>query len=85
MVGVLPAGAEVFGDEGGELVRVCAPVGVGLVEREFGEAQAGERRGVAVAGVDADGAVLASLGDITRPVFPRSAVKVLQAADEKGK
>jgi L-asparaginase II len=29
--------------------------------------------------VDADGAVLAQQGDIDRPVFPRSAVKVLQA------
>lgn len=33
----------------------------------------------ALAVLDADGAVLAQLGDITRPVFPRSAVKVLQA------
>ena len=33
----------------------------------------------ALAVVDADGAVLAQVGDITRPVFPRSAVKVLQA------
>ncbi len=33
----------------------------------------------ALAVVDADGAVLAQIGEITRPVFPRSAVKVLQA------
>ena len=33
----------------------------------------------AVAVLDADGHVLASLGDIDRPIFPRSAVKVLQA------
>jgi L-asparaginase II len=33
----------------------------------------------AVAVLDADGAVLASLGDIERPIFPRSAVKLLQA------
>jgi L-asparaginase II len=33
----------------------------------------------AVAVLDADGAVVASLGDISRPVFPRSAVKLLQA------
>ncbi len=33
----------------------------------------------ALAVLDADGAVLAQLGDISRPVFPRSAVKVLQA------
>ena len=29
--------------------------------------------------VDADGAVLATLGEVDRPVFPRSAVKLLQA------
>src|ERR1700712_3348024 len=33
----------------------------------------------ALAIIDADGAVVASLGDIDRPIFPRSAVKVLQA------
>lgn len=33
----------------------------------------------AVALVDADGGVLARCGDIERPIFPRSAVKVLQA------
>ena len=33
----------------------------------------------ALAVLDADGAVLAQLGDIERPIFPRSAVKVLQA------
>ena len=33
----------------------------------------------AVAVLDADGAVVASIGDIDRPIFPRSAVKVLQA------
>jgi L-asparaginase II len=33
----------------------------------------------AVAVVDADGVVVQSLGDIARPVFPRSAVKALQA------
>ena len=33
----------------------------------------------ALAVVDADGAVLHALGDIHRPVFPRSAVKLLQA------
>jgi L-asparaginase II len=33
----------------------------------------------AVALVDADGAVVLALGDIDRPVFPRSAVKALQA------
>ncbi len=33
----------------------------------------------ALAIVDADGAVIAQLGDIDRPIFPRSAVKALQA------
>ncbi|HEX7384568.1 MAG TPA: asparaginase [Burkholderiaceae bacterium] len=33
----------------------------------------------ALAVLDADGAVVAALGDIDRPVFPRSAVKLLQA------
>ena len=33
----------------------------------------------AIAVVDADGSVVAALGDIERPIFPRSAVKVLQA------
>ncbi|HET7792116.1 MAG TPA: asparaginase [Rhizobacter sp.] len=37
------------------------------------------RHAGALAVVDAAGAVLASLGDIDRPVFPRSAVKLLQA------
>lgn len=33
----------------------------------------------ALAVLDADGAVVAALGDIERPIFPRSAVKLLQA------
>jgi L-asparaginase II len=33
----------------------------------------------ALAVLDADGAVVAQLGDIDRPIFPRSAVKLLQA------
>ena len=33
----------------------------------------------ALAVVDADGTVHTQLGDITRPIFPRSAIKVLQA------
>jgi L-asparaginase II len=33
----------------------------------------------AVAVLDADGAIITSLGDIDRPIFPRSAVKILQA------
>ena len=37
------------------------------------------RHAGALAVADADGAVLASLGDIDRPIFPRSAVKALQA------
>jgi len=49
-----------------------------LVETWRGDAIESFHRG-AVAVVDADGALLASLGDIDRPVFPRSAVKALQA------
>lgn len=37
------------------------------------------RHGGAVAVVDADGAVLLTIGEVERPVFPRSAVKPLQA------
>ena len=49
-----------------------------LVEALRGDARESMHRG-AIAVLDADGAVVASLGDIDRPVFPRSAVKVLQA------
>ncbi len=49
-----------------------------LVEALRGGAVESAHRG-AVAIVDADGAVVASIGDIDRPIFPRSAVKVLQA------
>ena len=49
-----------------------------LVEALRGNARESMHRG-AIAVLDADGAVVASLGDIDRPVFPRSAVKVLQA------
>ncbi len=49
-----------------------------LVEALRGDACESMHRG-AVAVVDADGARVASLGDIRRHVFPRSAVKVLQA------
>jgi L-asparaginase II len=49
-----------------------------LVDVMRGNAVESTHRG-AIAVVDADGAVLASLGDIERPIFPRSAVKVLQA------
>ncbi|TRZ68758.1 MAG: asparaginase [Rhodocyclaceae bacterium] len=49
-----------------------------LVETWRGDAVESFHRG-AVAVVDADGGLLASLGDIDRPVFPRSAVKALQA------
>ena len=49
-----------------------------LVEAWRGDAVESQHRG-AIAVVDADGALVASLGDIDRPVFPRSAVKVLQA------
>ena len=49
-----------------------------LVDVLRGSAVESSHRG-ALAIVDADGAVHTSLGDIDRPIFPRSAVKVLQA------
>jgi L-asparaginase II len=49
-----------------------------LVEAWRGDALESFHRG-AVAVVDGDGTLVASLGDIERPVFPRSAVKLLQA------
>ncbi|CAD5371615.1 Asparaginase [Rubrivivax sp. A210] len=49
-----------------------------LVEALRGGAVESVHRG-ALAIVDADGAVHTQLGDIARPIFPRSAVKVLQA------
>jgi L-asparaginase II len=49
-----------------------------LVEVLRGTAVESAHRG-ALAVVDADGSMVLALGDIHRPVFPRSAVKVLQA------
>ena len=49
-----------------------------LVEVYRGDTVESAHRG-AVAVVDADGACVLALGDIERPVFPRSAVKLLQA------
>ena len=49
-----------------------------LVEAWRGDAIESFHRG-AVAVVDADGGAVAALGDIDRPVFPRSAIKALQA------
>jgi L-asparaginase II len=49
-----------------------------LVEAFRGGMAESRHRG-AVAIVDADGAILLALGDVTRPIFPRSAVKPLQA------
>jgi L-asparaginase II len=49
-----------------------------LVEALRGESVESEHRG-ALAVVDAEGARVVAIGDIDRPVFPRSAVKVLQA------
>jgi L-asparaginase II len=49
-----------------------------LVEARRGGIVESAHRG-AVAIVDADGSVHTALGDIERPIFPRSAVKVLQA------
>jgi L-asparaginase II len=49
-----------------------------LVEAWRGDSVESAHRG-ALAVVDADGAVVLALGDTQRPIFPRSAVKVLQA------
>jgi L-asparaginase II len=49
-----------------------------LVDVQRGGNVESQHRG-ALAVVDADGVVVVSLGDVERPVFPRSAVKVLQA------
>jgi L-asparaginase II len=49
-----------------------------LVEALRGGHVESRHRG-AVAVIDADGRVVAALGDVERPVFPRSAVKLLQA------
>jgi len=49
-----------------------------LVDVWRGNAVESEHAG-SLAVLDADGSVLVSLGDIDRPVFPRSAVKALQA------
>lgn len=49
-----------------------------LVEAWRGDIVESFHRG-AYAVVDADGALVASAGDIERPVYPRSAIKVLQA------
>ena len=49
-----------------------------LVQALRGGAVESMHRG-AVAVVDAEGTVHTALGDIDRPIFPRSAVKVLQA------
>ena len=49
-----------------------------LVEAMRGDARESAHRGAIVV-VDADGHRVVALGDVDRPVFPRSAVKVLQA------
>ena len=49
-----------------------------LVEATRGGTRESAHRG-AIAVLDADGALVAAIGDIDRPIFPRSAVKVLQA------
>ena len=49
-----------------------------LVDVLRGSAVESTHRG-AVAVLDADGCVVSAIGDIDRPIFPRSAVKVLQA------
>ena len=49
-----------------------------LVEALRGSSRESAHRG-SLAVVDASGRVVAALGDIARPIFPRSAIKVLQA------
>jgi L-asparaginase II len=49
-----------------------------LAEVTRGSTVESRHRGAAIV-IDADGAVVLSLGDVERPVFPRSAVKALQA------
>jgi L-asparaginase II len=49
-----------------------------LVEVTRGQAVESRHRGALVV-VDADGGIVLVAGDVTRPVFPRSAVKALQA------
>lgn len=49
-----------------------------LAEVTRGSTVESRHRGAVIV-VDADGAVVLSLGDVERPVFPRSAVKALQA------
>ena len=57
---------------------MAASIDPTLVEVLRGATVESVHRG-AIAVVDADGALVASRGDIDRPIFPRSAVKVLQA------
>ena len=59
-------------------VRYSAPMNPVLVHATRGGAVESTHRG-ALAVLDADGAVVVQCGDIDRPIFPRSAVKVLQA------
>ena len=49
-----------------------------LVEALRGDALESAHRG-AIAVIDAGGAVLAAIGDVQRPIFPRSAIKLMQA------
>jgi L-asparaginase II len=49
-----------------------------LVYAHRGDAVESQHAG-AIAIVDGDGALVAALGDVDRPVFPRSAIKLLQA------
>jgi L-asparaginase II len=59
------------------MVSKAAPDPV-LVETTRGSARESAHRGAVVV-VDADGKRVVALGDVERPVFPRSAVKLLQA------
>jgi len=59
-------------------MSMTTPTNPILVEAMRGDGLESAHRG-AIAVVDADGALVASLGDIERPIYPRSAIKVLQA------
>src|ERR1700739_1027135 len=58
-----------------KLINMSNPV---LVEVVRGSLVESVHRG-AVAVVDADGTLVLTIGDVAKPVFPRSAIKALQA------
>ncbi len=67
-----------IGHDGADILRGKLMDNPVLVEVTRGRAVESRHRGAAVV-VDADGAVVLSVGDVGQRVFPRSAVKALQA------